>query len=151
ALSQVPLQNDTSDNALQPTIDADRDLAIVFSGQLFNQAELLAQLSIDYSLRSTTDADIVLAAYDRRRDDFVERLLGCFAIAILQRRRRRLLLIRGRLANHPLYIASLNGKLPFASSSPAAAATDDIATTIVPVALRHYMCWHSIVPAPRPI
>src|SRR5699024_2211166 len=80
ALSQVPLQNDTSDNALQPTIDADRDLAIVFSGQLFNQAELLAQLSIDYSLRSTTDADIVLAAYDRWGEDFVERLLGSFAI-----------------------------------------------------------------------
>ncbi|HIW45882.1 MAG TPA: N-acetylglutaminylglutamine amidotransferase [Candidatus Yaniella excrementigallinarum] len=151
ALSQVPLQNDTSDNALQPTIDADRDLAIVFSGRLFNQAELLAQLSIDYSLRSTTDADIVLAAYDRWGEDFVERLLGSFAIAITDRRRQRVLLIRDRLGIQPLYIASLNGKLRFASTLPALAASGGIATTIDPVALHHYMSWHSIVPAPRTI
>src|SRR5699024_7239708 len=65
ALSQVPLQNDTSDNALQPSLDVVRDLAIVFSCQLFNQSVLLAQLFIDYSLCITIDADIVLAVYDR--------------------------------------------------------------------------------------
>ncbi len=151
ALSQVPLQNYASDTALQPTIDAERRLAIVFSGRLFNQDELLAQLSIDYSLHSTTDADIVLAAYDRWGDGFVERLLGSFAIAITDRRRQRVLLVRDRLGIQPLYTARLNGTLRFASTLPALAASGGIPTTIDPVALHHYMSWHSIVPAPRTI
>src|SRR5699024_11413382 len=45
----------------------------------------------------------------------------------------------------------LNGKLRFASTLPALAASGGIATTIDPVALHHYMSWHSIVPAPRTI
>src|SRR5690625_7086435 len=118
ALSQVPLQNDTSDNALQPTIDADRDLAIVFSGRLFNQAELLAQLSIDYSLRSTTDADIVLAAYDRWGEDFVERLLGRFEIGIKDRRRISVIFIRDSLGFQPLYIYSMICVVSFYLSMP---------------------------------
>src|SRR5699024_605191 len=78
-------------------------------------------------------------------------LLGSFAIAITDRRRQRVLLIRDRLGIQPLYIASLNGKLRFASPLPALAASGGIATTIDPVALHHYMSWHSIVPAPRTI
>src|SRR5699024_11163338 len=91
ALSQVPLQNDTSDNALHPTIDTDRDLAIVLRGRLSNPDELLSQLTLDYSLRTTSCDDIVLGAYDRWGEGFVGRLFGSFALAITDRRRQRVL------------------------------------------------------------
>lgn len=74
-----------------------------------------------------------------------------FAFALVDRRRRRVLLARDRLGIKPLYVAESPGRVRFASTLPALLAARGVDTELDPVALHHYLTWHSIVPAPRTI
>ena len=59
---------------------------------------------------------------------------------------------RDRLGIKPLYLAELDGALRFASTLPALlAGGGGIDTEIDPVALHHYLSFHSVVPAPLTI
>ena len=59
---------------------------------------------------------------------------------------------RDRLGIKPLYLAEVDGALRFASTLPALlAGGGGIDTEIDPVALHHYLSFHSVVPAPLTI
>ena len=59
---------------------------------------------------------------------------------------------RDRLGIKPLYLAEVGGALRFASTLPALlAGGGGIDTEIDPVALHHYLSFHSVVPAPLTI
>ncbi|HWN35826.1 MAG TPA: N-acetylglutaminylglutamine amidotransferase, partial [Pseudonocardia sp.] len=49
------------------------------------------------------------------------------------------------------YLAETPGRLRFASTLPALLAAGEVDTSIDPVALHHYLSFHSVVPAPRTI
>jgi len=74
-----------------------------------------------------------------------------FAVAVVDRARRRLVPARDRLGSKPLYLAESPGRLRFASTLPALLGAGDVDTAVDTVALHHYLSWHSIVPAPRTI
>ena len=61
------------------------------------------------------------------------------------------MLARDRLGIKPLYLSEGRGRLRFASTLPALLAGGDVDTELDPVALHHYMTFHSVVPAPRTI
>ena len=62
------------------------------------------------------------------------------------------MLARDRLGVKPLYLADLpGGGLRAASTLPALVRAGGVDTRVDPVALHHYLSWHSIVPAPRTI
>ena len=64
----------------------------------------------------------------------------------------RCVLVRDRLGIKPLYLAELpGGGLRAASTLPALLAAGGVDTNVDPVALHHYLSWHSVVPAPRTI
>lgn len=150
AFGQVRLDHsNTVELTPQPVVDAERQVAIVFDGRLLNRDQLCAELGPDYRLRSHTDADVALAAYSKWGEHFVERLHGNFAIVLADQRQHRVLLCRDRLGVRPLYLARPNGRLRFASTLPALAASGGVDTSIDRVGLHHYMSFHSIVPAPR--
>ena len=58
------------------------------------------------------------------------------------------LLARDRLGIKPLYLAEVAGRLRFASTLPALLAGGGVDTRIDPVALHHYLTFHSVVPPP---
>jgi asparagine synthase (glutamine-hydrolysing) len=72
-----------------------------------------------------------------------------FAIAIAERDSGDLVLVRDRLGIKPLYTAAREDRLRFASTLPALLAGGLVDTTLDPVALHHYLTFHSVVPAPR--
>ena len=74
-----------------------------------------------------------------------------FAFAIVERDTGRLVLARDRLGIKPLYLAETPGRLRFASTLPALVAGGDVDTSLDPIALHHYLSFHSVVPAPRTI
>ena len=75
-----------------------------------------------------------------------------FAFALLETGSGRCVLVRDRLGIKPLYLAELpGGGLRAASTLPALLAAGDVDTSVDPVALHHYLSWHSVVPAPRTI
>ncbi|MDM4718949.1 N-acetylglutaminylglutamine amidotransferase [Micromonospora sp. WMMA1363] len=143
---------DLSDAGAQPMVREDLGLALVFNGCVYNYPELRERLSAaGHTFRSTSDTEVILVAYAEWGEAFVEHLVGMFAIGLVDRARRRLLLARDRLGIKPLYLAESPGRLRFASTLPALLRGGDVDTGIDPVALHHYLSWHSIVPAPRTV
>ncbi len=140
---------DLSEHAQQPMIDNQLGLGVVFNGMIYNYQELRSELQgLGYAFFSTGDTEVLLKAYHAWGESFVERLKGMFAFALWERDSGRVVLGRDRLGIKPLYYTRLPHGLRFASSLPALLQTGDIDTDIDPVALHHYMTFHSVVPAP---
>src|SRR5437763_13672484 len=94
------------------------DIACVFDGRIDNRDSLIR--SLKHHPLATSDSDdreLVLAAYDRFGESFVERLDGDFAIGVFDRRANRLLLARDRLGLRPLCYTQFNRTFLFASEA----------------------------------
>jgi asparagine synthase (glutamine-hydrolysing) len=136
----------------QPMVDAELGLVIAWNGCIYNYKELRRELiGHGYRFFSHSDTEVLLKAYHRWGDRFVERLAGMFAFAIVERDSGRVLLGRDRLGIKPLYLADDSRRIRFASTLPALLAGGGVDTRIDPVALHHYLSFHSVVPAPRTI
>lgn len=143
---------DLSDRAAQPMVDAELGLVIAFNGCIYNYPELREQLAgVGYRFFSHGDTEVILKAYHHWGDSFVDHLKGMFALCISERDTGRVILARDRLGIKPLYLAEHGPVLRFASTVPALLAAGDVDTTVDPVALHHYLTFHSVVPAPRTI
>jgi asparagine synthase (glutamine-hydrolysing) len=143
---------DLSERGSQPMVDPALGLAVVFNGCIYNYKELRSELeAAGYRFFSDSDTETVLKAYAHWGAACVEHFLGMFAFGVAERDTGTLVLGRDRLGIKPLYLAEGPGRLRFASSLPALLAGGEVDTSIDPVALHHYMTFHSVVPAPRTI
>src|SRR4051812_44697717 len=143
---------DLSECGAQPMVDSELGLTTVFNGLIYNYRELKEELQgLGYRFFSTTDTEVLLKAFHRWGPACVERFLGMFAFAILDRDTGVLTLGRDRLGIKPLYYTQDAHRLRFASSLPALLDGGEIDTTIDKVALHHYMTFHAVVPAPHTI
>ncbi|GAB7191366.1 N-acetylglutaminylglutamine amidotransferase [Kineococcus sp. NUM-3379] len=143
---------DLSECGAQPMHDLELGLTAVFNGCVYNYRELQAELTgYGYRFAGHSDTEVVLKAYHRWGEDFVDHLVGMFAVVLHERDSGRTVLVRDRLGVKPLYLAETPGRLRFASSLPALVAAGDVDTTVDPVALHHYLSWHAVVPAPLTI
>ncbi len=105
---------DLSPNGHQPMHSADGRLSVVFNGEIYNYPELKAELS-DYPYSSTCDTEIILAGYLKWGISVADHIHGMFAIAIYDRDTDELYLIRDRIGKKPLYYATDDGDIYFAS------------------------------------
>jgi asparagine synthase (glutamine-hydrolysing) len=145
---------DLSARGDQPLFDPELGLVIAFNGCIYNHHELRAELTAaGYAFHSTSDTEVILKAFDHWGPErFVDHLIGMFAFAIVETASGRVVLGRDRLGIKPLYFADVEGALRFASTLPALLAGGGaIDTEIDPVALHHYLSFHSVVPAPLTI
>src|SRR4051794_9115423 len=95
---------DLSPDANQPMLSADGQTALVFNGEIYNFADLAAELrGAGVQLRTRSDTEVLLELYRLRGLPFVEKLRGMFAFAIWDAPRRRLVLGRDRLGKKPLF------------------------------------------------
>jgi asparagine synthase (glutamine-hydrolysing) len=138
----------------QPLLDPELGLVIAFNGCIYNHHELRAELvAAGYRFRSASDTEVIVKAFHHWGPErFVDHLIGMFAFAIVDQASGGVVLGRDRLGIKPLYLAEVDGGLRFASTLPALLAGGGaIDTEIDPVALHHYLSFHSVVPAPRTI
>ena len=143
---------DLSECGAQPMVDSELGLTTVFNGLIYNYRELKQELEgYGYRFFSTTDTEVLLKAFHRWGPACVERFLGMFAFAILDRDTGVLTLGRDRLGIKPLYVTHDASRLRFASSLPALLEGGGVDTAIDRVALHHYMSFHAVVPAPHTI
>jgi len=143
---------DLSNAGAQPMIDSELGLSLVFNGCIYNHQQLRAELERDgYSFFSHSDSEVILKAYARWGTDCVDHFAGMFAFAVFERTTGRLVLARDRLGIKPLYLAEHRGRVGFASTLPALLAAGGVNTDLDPVAIHHYLTFHSVVPAPRTV
>ncbi|MCW2859116.1 MAG: hypothetical protein JWP48_824, partial [Actinoallomurus sp.] len=143
---------DLSDRAAQPMTDSDLGLTAVFNGCLYNYQDLREDLRAEgYRFFSTSDTEVLIKAYHRWGRECVERFMGMFAFAIVERDTGLVVLGRDRLGIKPLYVTRDVQRIRFASTLPALLAGGGVSTDIDLAALHHYMTFHSVVPPPRTI
>jgi asparagine synthase (glutamine-hydrolysing) len=107
---------DLSDAAHQPFWSGDRQLVLVFNGEIYNHVELREELEkLGQRFRSTSDTEVLIASYAEWGLECFERLNGFWALALYDLRRRRLVLSRDRIGRAPLYTAVVGGALYWAS------------------------------------
>lgn len=100
----------------QPMANEDQTVWIVFNGEIYNHPTLRPELEArGHRYRTRSDTETILHLYEEEGERCVERLQGMFAFAIWDRVRGRLLLARDRLGIKPLYYASTERELLFAS------------------------------------
>lgn len=109
---------DLSTLANQPMCNEDGSLWLVFNGEIYNHAEVRAELlrcgnhtwKTDHS-----DTEMILHAFEEWGISCVHKFRGMFAFAIWDTRKRELWLVRDRLGIKPLYYSLHHGRLTFAS------------------------------------
>lgn len=135
----------------QPMASASSRYVIVFNGEIYNHAELradLAALGAAPTWRGHSDTESLLAAIERWGvEAALNKVVGMFAIALWDRERRELILARDRFGEKPLYYGWSGGTLLFASEVKALRAFPGFDNPLDRGALALYMR-HNYVPAP---
>ena len=121
----------------QPLCNEDGTVWVAFNGEIFNYVELRNDLEKrGHTFRTHSDTETIVHLYEERGLDFVDELNGQFAIALWDRARRRLVLVRDRVGIRPLFHATLaDGSLLFGSEMKALLAHGAMRAEIDPVAL----------------
>jgi len=140
---------DLSPTGFQPMTSADGRIVITYNGELYNRAEMAAEL--DRPWRGTSDTEVLVETIARYGiDGALARANGLFAFAAFDRTTRTLHLARDRLGIKPLYWTRQNGLFGFASELKALRAAGGLALTLDPGAVASYLRY-LCVPAPRTI
>lgn len=100
----------------QPIVDLDSGVMMACNGEIDNHDELREWLiSRGRTVEQSTDVAVIPGLYLELGDAFVEKLRGAFAIAIWDPRVKKLLLVRDRAGERPLFFSINDGVVSFAS------------------------------------
>jgi asparagine synthase (glutamine-hydrolysing) len=141
---------DLSEAANQPMSNEDGTLWIVFNGEIYNHADVRAELEQTGTHRWKTDhsdTEVILHAFEEWGIDGLHRLRGMFAFALWDSRQRELWLIRDRVGIKPLYYSIHHGRIVFASEIKALLQDPDQPRAVHEEAFCHYLSFLS-TPAP---
>lgn len=95
---------DLSQNGAQPMATADECLWITYNGEIYNYVELREELgALGHSFRSTSDTEVILAAYAQWGEACVNHFNGIWAFAIADLKQNRLFCSRDRFGVKPFH------------------------------------------------
>ena len=104
----------------QPLQNESGSVVAFQNGEIFNYVELQDELKgRNHEFRSRSDTEVVCHLYEEMGPDFPSKLNGMFCIAVWDRSKRQLCLVRDRLGIKTIYYAEHNGILYFASEMKA--------------------------------
>lgn len=104
----------------QPFFSEDRNLVMLYNGELYNYAELKTELEqLGYNFRTHSDTEVLLAYYQHAGPMAMEKFNGMFAIAIWDRRKSELFIARDRVGVKPLYYSISKNEFVFGSEQKA--------------------------------
>ena len=131
---------DLSSAGHQPMRDEKRGLTIVFNGEIYNFREIRSELEqCGYSFQSSSDTEVLLAAYEIWGEGCLSRLNGMFAFALHDARRQTVFLARDRAGEKPMFYHLDKGTLHFGSELKAMLADPSLPRRINPEALDCYL------------
>jgi asparagine synthase (glutamine-hydrolysing) len=91
---------------------------ITYNGEIYNYIELREELGAE-NFHTTSDTEVILAAYRKWGADCVNHLRGMFAFAIWDERRQELFCTRDRFGIKPFYYTTVGETFYFASETKA--------------------------------
>ena len=100
----------------QPISNEDQTVWVVFNGEIYNYRELRSALETEgHVFRTNSDTEVIVHLYENYGEDFVQYLSGMFAIALWDEKLGKLVLVRDRLGQKPLFYELDGETLYFAS------------------------------------
>jgi asparagine synthase (glutamine-hydrolysing) len=126
----------------QPIANENRDIWIVFNGEIYNHADLRRELEANGHRYSThSDTECILHLYEEYGKACVKRLRGMFAFVIWDSRRRALFAARDRLGIKPFYYRWDGKTCLFASEIKAILAYPQVEAEFNRAALAEYLAF----------
>jgi asparagine synthase (glutamine-hydrolysing) len=140
---------DLSAAANQPIASQDGSVWLTFNGEIYNFAEIRADLEkLGYVFRSRGDAEVIANGWHAWGPRVFDRMRGMFALALWDRRSRKLVLARDRLGKKPLHYAPTPQGLLFGSEIKAILTWPGLARQPNLTAIDQYLSLQ-YVPAPE--
>jgi len=107
---------DLSDAGHQPLCNEDGSLWIVYNGEIYNYLELRKELEpLGHRLKSQTDTEVVLHAYEEWGTDCLKRFNGMWSFAIVDLKGNKIFCARDRAGVKPFYYFYDDKRFCFAS------------------------------------
>ncbi len=142
---------DLSSAGHQPMPNEDGSVWLVFNGEIFNFAELRADLEKrGHRFSSRTDCEVVVHAWEEHGEGCLDRFVGQFAFALWDSRRATLFLARDHTGIKPLYYLHEGGRFAFASELKALLERPGLPHEIDPHGLDDLLTYE-FIPSPRTI
>ena len=142
-LSIIDLQG-----GVQPMFNEDRSIAFVHNGEIYNHHELRRELEgKGHKFLTRSDSECIGHLYEEYGMEFPSKLEGMFAIALVDLKKRKLILVTDRAGKKPIFYYSGLSGFRFASTLSALAMDPEMPRDLDLQAVWDYMSFLSI-PAP---
>jgi asparagine synthase (glutamine-hydrolysing) len=133
----------------QPIFNEDESVVVVFNGEIYNFADLTADLiARGHQFATRSDTETIVHAYEEYGVECMKDFRGMFAFAIWDRRKRQLLLVRDRLGIKPVYYYAGKDFFVFASEIKSLLEHPKVPKEVDPQAVDSYLALR-YVPGPR--
>jgi len=135
----------------QPVFNEDKTIVLIFNGEIYNFKELQKELiNKGHKFYTQTDTEVIVHLYEENNSNFLNRLNGMFALALWDKRNKKLILARDRLGQKPLYYSLNSRTLIFGSELKALLNHPDVEKKLDYESLAKYLIYE-YVPAPHSI
>jgi len=134
---------DLSSAANQPFADSSGRYTMVFNGEMYNYEEVKAKLP-DYAFRTTSDTEVLLAAYIKWGEECLTHFRGMFCFVIWDKEQREIFMARDRMGVKPLYYYLDDKQLIFASEQRSILSTSLVKRKLDTTAMLDYFSYQSV-------
>jgi asparagine synthase (glutamine-hydrolysing) len=133
----------------QPLVDKPSGVVAVCNGEIDNHRELRRWLAErGRPVERETDVAVIPGLFLELDEEFVNRLVGAFAVAVWDPGTSRLILARDRAGERPLFYTSRPGEIIFATELAALVSHNRLPVNLDQHALREYLQF-GIFPSPH--
>ena len=123
----------------QPMPDYSGRTAITFNGEIYGYQAIKSKIK-DYPFKTNSDTELILAMYQRYRENLPQHLPGMFAFAIWDENLQQLVCARDRFGEKPFFYAfGRNGEFIFSSEIKSIISTGMIEPVLSKKALTHFL------------
>ncbi|MEK7662220.1 MAG: asparagine synthase (glutamine-hydrolyzing) [Patescibacteria group bacterium] len=141
---------DLSRSGHQPMSGEDGNVIVAFNGEIYNFKKLRDELENRHRFVGNSDTEVIVHLYEEEGARAFSKLDGMFAIALYDKRAKKLYLVRDRFGKKPLYYARFKDTFLFGSELKAILAHPAAVKELSFSALNKYLQFE-YVPTPETI
>lgn len=116
---------DVRESARQPMLSVNKNLILIFNGEIYNYKELKKQLD-NYPFSTKSDSEVILASYIKWGESCIQKFNGMFSFAIYDKENNYIFAARDRFGIKPFYFYKDDKKFIFSSEIKGILSTEEI-------------------------